>query len=137
MTKPTGLRKETTVPYDYQTQRPRVFTDEGQLLFLEIRDRTHYLIQRAGVARMDKILSGVSGDWWDQLACVDRLVEIGEVYEVPNTMDDAGQYRLFTSFVLPKYLDKLIAKRTIMGLVGSLTKREKQQRSKSEKNSND
>lgn len=84
--------------YDYQTQRANLFTDDGQRMFLKMRDTSHRLIRQAGVVRMDKMMVGVSGDSWDMLACADRLVELGEVHEIPNTMSAAGQHRLFISF---------------------------------------
>lgn len=84
--------------YDYQTQRAKLFTDHGQRMFLQMRDTAHKLIRQAGVVRMDKMMAGVSGDTWNMLACADRLVELGEVHEIPNTMSSAGQHRLFISF---------------------------------------
>lgn len=70
--------------YDYQRQRPHVFTENGQKLFLEIRDRTHKLIAEAGAASMQRIISKSCGDSWNMIACVDRLVELEEIYEIPN-----------------------------------------------------
>lgn len=84
--------------YDYQEQRPRLFTDEGQRMFLKMRDTTRNLIRKAGVARMDKMMAGLTGVVWDMMACADRMVELGELHEIPNPLSTAGQYRLFTSF---------------------------------------
>ena len=84
--------------YNYAVQRPNVFTEDGQVMFLKIRDTAHALISKSGAATCSKIISGCTGDSWDMLACVDRLVEIGEILEVPNTLSGAGQHRLFTSF---------------------------------------
>jgi hypothetical protein len=84
--------------YDYATQRPNVFTESGSVMLMKIRDNTKSLISKAGVARSDKMMAGCSGDSWDMLACIDRLVEIGEIHEIPNTMSRAGQHRLFISF---------------------------------------
>lgn len=86
------------VAYDYKTQRANVFTEEGQTMFLKIRDTTKALIASAGVARCDKMTAGNSGNVWDMLACVDRLLELGEIREIPNTLSTAGQHRIFTSF---------------------------------------
>jgi len=86
--------------YVYQTQRPNLFTDEGQRMFLKIRDTAQTLVRQAGVVRMDKMMAGVTGNSWDMLACADRLVELGELHEIPNTMSGAEQHRLFTSFDL-------------------------------------
>ena len=84
--------------YDYSTQRPNVFTEDGQVMFLKIRDKAKALIATSGAATCEKIISGCSGDSWDMLACVDRLVELKEIFEIPNTLSTAGQHRLFVSF---------------------------------------
>lgn len=86
--------------YDYATQKPHIFTEEGQVMFLKIRDTAKALIAKAGVARFDKMIAGCTGDSWDMLACADRLVEIGEIHEIPNTKSRAGQHRVFISFDL-------------------------------------
>lgn len=84
--------------YDYREQRKNLFTDEGQRMFLKMRDTAQRLIKQAGVVRLDKMMAGVSGDTWDMMACADRLVELEEVLEIPNTASTWGQHRLFTSF---------------------------------------
>lgn len=85
--------------YDYQTQRPRVFSEGGVTMLLKIRDHAKALIAQAGAARSDKLMAAAgSGDTWDMLACMDRLVETGELHEIPNTMSRAGQHRIFISF---------------------------------------
>lgn len=83
--------------YDYKTQKKFVFTEEGQIVFLKIRDHVFDLIKMAGCFRMDKVFSipGVSGETWDMIACVDRLVEIGEIREIE--IDALGQHRIFTT----------------------------------------
>jgi hypothetical protein len=74
--------------YDYKQQRQRIFTEEGH------RDKTHLKV--AGAARMQEIMNGSGGgDTWDMLACVDRLVELGEIREVTMNGDVAGQDRVF------------------------------------------
>lgn len=81
--------------YDYRKEREWLFTDHGQRMFLEIRDRVNRLLKEAGAVRMQEAVSGVSGDSWRQLACVDRMVELGELKEVPQE-HCAGQHRIFT-----------------------------------------
>ena len=81
--------------YNYETEKPFLFTDEGQRMFLKIRDRAFALIKTAGVARMDRIMdAGVSGSSWSMLACVDRMVELGELREIPQDRVP-GQHRVF------------------------------------------
>lgn len=80
--------------YRYEDLRPRLFTDEGQRMFLKIRDRTKKLLAASGAVRMDQAINCVSGDSWTMLACVDRMVELNEIREItlPGTI---GQSRVF------------------------------------------
>lgn len=81
--------------YDYASQKSNVFSETGQRMFLSIRDRASRLIANSGAATMQKIISGEAGDSWDMLACVDRLVELGELHEIEQTGRVAGQDRIF------------------------------------------
>ncbi len=83
--------------YNYQQQRPLLFTEEGQLMFIKIRDKVKALITVAGCFRMDSVLSMALGDIWMMIACVDRMVELGELKEVTESEDTAGQHRIFTT----------------------------------------
>ena len=83
------------MPYRYEEQRENLFTDEGQRMFLKIRDSAQRLLAQSGAAMCSKIIAGASGDGWLMMACVDRLVELGELVEVPNSQSRAGQHRLF------------------------------------------
>lgn len=85
--------------YDYKTERPFIFTEEGQVMFLKIRDTTKNLIERSGAATREKILStaSVTGSSWSMLACIDRLIELGELREVTNIYSKAGQYNIYIS----------------------------------------
>lgn len=80
--------------YSYSAQRPFVFTEEGQVMFLKVRDRAKVLLAEAGVVRCDKLMAAAgAGVNWDMLACVDRLVELGELVEIAT--GGPGQYRVF------------------------------------------
>lgn len=81
--------------YDYEIERPKVFTDEGQRKFLKVRDHVHCLLDKAGAVRMQEAMSATSGDSWVTLACVDRLVELGEIREITDSGDVLGQHRVF------------------------------------------
>lgn len=83
--------------YKYEEERGELFTDEGQKLFLKIRDKTKALLKESGAVRMQEIIAGFSGSSWTMLACVDRMVEIGEIQEIPNIYNAAGQFRIFVS----------------------------------------
>lgn len=82
--------------YCYETEKPEIFTEDGQKMFLGIRDNVNRLLKQAGAVRMQEAISGQTGSSWSMLACVDRLVELGEIKEItsPNT---AGQHRVFVS----------------------------------------
>lgn len=80
--------------YNYQKERFKIFTENGQKTFLEIRDRVHNLLNQSGAITMGAAISGSTGDSWVHLACVDRLVELNEIKEIPQN-NVAGQHRVF------------------------------------------
>jgi hypothetical protein len=82
--------------YRYIDYKPQILTDEGQRVFLAIRDRVQALIRAGtGAFTMEKATeAGKSSDPWLKLACVDRLVELGEIREASGP-DAPGQYRVF------------------------------------------
>lgn len=84
------------MPYEYNTERANLFTDEGQRQLLRVRDRVRGLLKTSGAVRMQEAISGETGSSWTMLACVDRLVELGEVREVPQN-DPPGQHRIFVA----------------------------------------
>jgi hypothetical protein len=79
--------------YDYKIEREKLFTEDGQVHFLKVRDQVKYLLTKAGAFRFDAI--SMSGDSWTTIACVDRLVELKEIVELPRQCWQ--QYRVFTS----------------------------------------
>jgi len=85
--------------YHYQDLKSAVFEPDNQALFLGIRDNAQKLIKLSGAATMGKLMilpPGVgAADTWTMMACVDRLVELGELIEIPNPRSRAGQDRLF------------------------------------------
>lgn len=84
--------------YNYQKERPYIFTENGQVEFLIIRDKIKDLLCKSGAVTMEKILYGLTGTNWHHMACVDRLVELGEIKEVnQNKNYILGQYRIFTN----------------------------------------
>jgi hypothetical protein len=81
--------------YEYAEQKEWVFSEEGQKQFLSIRDRVKKLIASSGAVTMEKAIQGETGVNWNMMACVDRLVELHEIFEVPS--DRAAQFRIFMS----------------------------------------
>lgn len=82
------------MPYSYAEQRPHVFTEDGQVMFLRIRDQAKKLLVKSGAVTSGKLMC-TTGDSWDMFACIDRLVELKELIEVPNPVSRAGQDRIF------------------------------------------
>lgn len=84
--------------YDYRVERENVFKENNQALFLGIRDKVHRLLAASGAVTMLKAASLPDGicaaDSWTMMACVDRLVELGEIREL---MQPHGQERVFVS----------------------------------------
>lgn len=61
-----------------------MFTEEGQNMFLKVRDNVKRLLNETGAFQMQKAFKNVYGDSWLQLACIDRLVELREIVCIPN-----------------------------------------------------
>lgn len=74
--------------YDYKTEKREVFKEENQMLFIKIREKAHHLLNIAGAVTMDNLATLPDGigcaDSFTMLACVDRLVELGEIKEIYN-----------------------------------------------------
>lgn len=80
--------------YDYKTEKPLLFTEEGVTIFIGIRDNVNRLIKEAGAIRAQEAMLKVSGSIWTMMAALDRMVELGELKEL-TTPDAMGQYRVF------------------------------------------
>jgi hypothetical protein len=87
--------------YKYEEERKNVFTEEGQVTFLKVRDQVKALLEKAGAFRMDKLC--ITGDSFFTLACVDRLVELGEI--VPLRPPDGcwAQYQVYADKQVHNY----------------------------------
>lgn len=82
--------------YSYEQEKPELFTESGQVVFLKIRDNVKRLLALAGAVRMREAIAGNSGDIWQRQACVDRLVELGEIREITHGKTP-GHYRVFVA----------------------------------------
>jgi len=80
--------------YNYQTEKPSIFTEDGQRGFLEVRDRVNKLLREAGAFKFFSACEGITGNTWFVMACVDRLVELGEIREITSS-NVTGQDRVF------------------------------------------
>jgi len=85
--------------YRYEDLKPRLFTEDGQEMFISIRDNTNRLLTQAGAVRLQEAIKGVCGDSWLMLACIDRMVERGEIREV-TCSEVPAQHRVFVSTVV-------------------------------------
>lgn len=84
-----------TEQYSYAALRPEVFTEKGQIEFLKVRDKAKDLLRASGAFTAESAFP--TGDPWLHLACIERLVELGELVEVKNTSSGLGQHRLFVA----------------------------------------
>jgi len=91
-----GLTLNWNKMYNYQTEKTKIFTEDGQETFLKIRDKVQQLLKQSGAVMMQNAISGVTGDSWLHLACVDRLVELKEIREITKE-NVAGQHRVFVA----------------------------------------
>ena len=81
--------------YVYKDLKSRLFSDEGQRMLLKVRDFVQDALKKTGAVRMQEAIAAAGGgDSWTMLACVDRLVELGEIKEVTDG-DVAAQHRVF------------------------------------------
>lgn len=82
--------------YSYSTERPWLFTEEGQVCLLKARDNAFRLCDEAGAFNGMCALDGAHvGDTFKMMAVLDRLVEMGDVREVTKRGEVAGQDRVF------------------------------------------
>ena len=82
------------MPYNYQALKPKILTDEGQRVFLQVRDKVKKLLEEAGAFRMENAMP--SGDSWTAMAYVDRMVELNEIREITGS-EVAAQHRVFVA----------------------------------------
>ena len=80
--------------YDYQKERPYVFTDEGSRKFLAVfKCMEHAFITTEAVTTGRLLEVAGSGCSWQNMAVVDRLLEVGVAREIPT--NGAWQNRIF------------------------------------------
>jgi hypothetical protein len=84
--------------YNYQVEKKRLFIEANQVYFLEFRDKAKQMIKECGAFRLDKLMSAVKGmpDTWLLLACVDRLLELGDLIELKREAETVSQYKIYT-----------------------------------------
>ena len=81
--------------YSYATERPWLFTEDGQVCLLKARDQAFKLLDEAGAFMAFSALKKVDyGDTFKAMAILDRLVELRDVREVTGP-EAWGQERVF------------------------------------------
>lgn len=79
--------------YNYQQEKQNIFTENGQVMFMKIRDKVNYLLKEKKYFIMEEVL-GCEGSAWEIMACVDRLKELREITEISGS-GAMGQHRAF------------------------------------------
>jgi hypothetical protein len=78
--------------YSYQVERPKLFTEAGQRTFITVRDTVRVLLDKAGAFQSMNAGRDLKGyDAWELLACLDLMVERGELRYVQGPENAAGQ----------------------------------------------
>lgn len=83
--------------YQYKDYKKFLASPKGFDLFIEVRDIARELFKTREAITMGEVIGRVKSgghDTWEMLACVDRMVERKELFEVSRS-DVAGQYRTF------------------------------------------
>ena len=80
--------------YDYKEQKHSLFTESGTKMLLAVRDSVDQKLKLSGAVRSGEAISNVTGNSWTMLACLDYLVETGEIREITGS-NAAGQDRVF------------------------------------------
>ena len=78
--------------YKYEDHKHTVFLEKNQRRFLEARDRVRELLTNGKYFDMTQAIAGLGGDSWENMALIDRLLELGEIYEV----ETKNSNRIFT-----------------------------------------
>lgn len=81
--------------YNYQTERQFLFTEEGSVMFMKVRDAVQELLRKAGAFRFTHVSISGGYDSFQLIACVDRLVELKELEELPRQCWQ--QFKVYTS----------------------------------------
>lgn len=81
--------------YDYATERPQIFTEDGVKTLQKITDNVDRLLKLAGAIRASEAWANCTGSSWLFTACLDYLVETGRIREVTAPDSVWGQHRVF------------------------------------------
>lgn len=65
-----------------------------QAQYIKMRDKVKSLLQTSGAFRMSHVM-GEAGSSYMDLACLDRMVEVGELVELPRNC--WAQFKVYTT----------------------------------------
>jgi len=82
--------------YNYQTERPKLFTENGVEMVLGIKKNIQNMVAVSGAVDFYHATKGVVSASWTQFAALDYLVEKGEIREVTNA-EAMGQHKVFAN----------------------------------------
>ena len=72
--------------YDYHKEREYVFTPAGVDTVLKLYENIFNRARNTGCVTVEKAMSGLTGDSWSNLACVDFLIETKRIREVADPL---------------------------------------------------
>lgn len=82
--------------YRYEDYKDFTFTDEGQRELIKTRDYAFRMCKEAGCVRALEMINQMgSVSSWNRMAVIDRLVELGDLKEVLQSVQHAWQYKIF------------------------------------------
>lgn len=88
--------------YQYTELRPKMFTEEGQLRVLGVVRKARECIECSGAVLAERLLSAAgSGNTWEMMAAVDRLVELKMLRDITVGLAVAWQERVFIAGSVP------------------------------------
>jgi len=99
--------------YRYEDLKPKLFTEAGRKALEETRVVVASLLMSRSRCTLDEVLtnSHMVGDSWLPIACVDRMVELGELHEMPTPTRQTGQERQFMRPEWHQDMDSAAARR--------------------------
>lgn len=68
--------------YKYEDMKEQLFTQDGHKISIKIMQIVNSILNKYSCVIMQDAIKGCSGDTWLMMACVDRLVELGELVEI-------------------------------------------------------
>ncbi|MEI8223584.1 MAG: hypothetical protein WCG20_00505 [bacterium] len=81
--------------YNYKKELPKLLTDQGQRNLIKSLDHVRKILKKSGAITMDSALLNHTSDSWENMAYVDRLVDVGVIREIQQKNKTIAQNRIF------------------------------------------